>query len=228
MSRLGSFVRARRRSASERGFTLIELMVATTLLSLVIGSAFGVVIVMQNQAVKTTDRFTAEGEAQTIADRITKDLRTAVAPSSTTAAFASADTNDVVYYASLANLNNGHGPTRLHAYASLVPATNVYVFHEDATLPDNTSVPGNYTYTTGTPVNRLDGKYLDTSQPIFSYYDSHFPVPNKIATPITTLADLRSIDQVCVNLRVRVRPNAPIVVISTCIHVRNVDYNPNT
>ncbi len=203
------------------------MMIATSLLSVVVAAAFNVVIVMQNEAVKTTDRFTAEGEGQTIADRITKDLRTAVAPSSTTAAFASADTNDVVFYANLANLNNGHGPTRLHAYISLVPSTNVYVFHEDYTPADSTSTQGNYTYT-GTPVNRLDGQYLDTSQPIFSYYDSHFPVPNQIATPITTTAGLRSIDEVCVNLRVRVRPNAPVVVISSCIHVRNVDYNPNT
>ena len=221
-------VRAFRTPASERGYTLIEMMIATSLLTVVIASAFSVVIVMQNEAVKTTDRFTAEGEAQTIADRITKDLRTAVAPSSTAAAFASADTNDVVFYANLASLNNGHGPTRLHAYISLVPGTGVYVFHEDYTTADATSTPGNYTYDLGTPVSRLDGQYLDTTLPIFSYFDSHFPVPNQIATPINTPAGLRSIDEVCLNLRVRVRPNAPIVVISTCIHVRNVDFNPNT
>jgi prepilin-type N-terminal cleavage/methylation domain-containing protein len=220
--------RVLRTPASERGYTLIEMMIATSLLSVVVVSAFSVVITMQNEAVKTTDRFTAEGEGQTIADRITKDLRTAVAPSSTTAAFASADTNDVVFYANLANLNNGHGPTRLHAFVSLVPGTNVYVFHEDYTAADATSTVDNYTYANGTPVNRLDGQYLDTSQPIFSYYDSHFPVPNKIPTPITQTSDLRSIDQVCLNLRVRVRAGAPIVVISTCIHIRNVDYNPNT
>ena len=110
------------RACARRGYTLIEMMIATTLLSLVVAAAFGVVIVMQNQAVRTTDRFTAEGEAQTIADRITKDLRTAVAPSSTTAAFASADANDVSFYANLADLNTGNGPTRLHAYTSLVPA----------------------------------------------------------------------------------------------------------
>jgi hypothetical protein len=27
---------------------------------------------------------------------------------------------------------------------------------------------------------------------------------------------------------VRVRPGAPVVVINTLIHARNVDYNPNT
>ncbi len=217
-------LRARR---PEGGYTLIEMMIATALLSVVTASAFGVVIVMQNQAFKTTDRFSATSEAQTIADRITKDLRTAVAPSSTDAAFASADQNDVVFYASLANLNSGTGPTRLHAFVSLVPATNVYVFHEDSTQPDSWSTPGNYTYS-GSPVTRLDGQYVDTSQPIFSYYDASFPTPNLIPTPITTTAGLRSIDQVCINLRVRVHPSSPSVVISTCIHVRNVDYNPNT
>ncbi len=177
---------------------------------------------MQNQAVKTTDRFTAEGEGQTIADRITKDLRTAVAPSSTAAAFASADVNDVTFYA---NLSDPNGPTRLHAYVALQPGTNVYVFHEDSTKADTGGSPGNYAYTMFSSVSRLDGRYLDTSQPIFSYFDAD---NNALATPITTTAGLRSIASVAINLRIRVRPNAPTVVISTLIHVRNVDYNPNS
>jgi prepilin-type N-terminal cleavage/methylation domain-containing protein len=209
----------------ERGHTLVEMMIATALLSLVVSSAFGVVIVMQNQAVATTDRFTAVGEAQTITDRITKDIRTAVAPTSTTAAFASGTATDVVFYASLTDLslNNHNGPTRLHAYTSLVPGTSVYVFHEDATQPDAASTPGNYTYT-GTPVNRIDGQYIDTTQPIFTYYASD---DQEIIPPIITTADLRSIDSVGVTLRVRVHPHAPVVVVSTRIHIRNVDYNPD-
>jgi len=207
----------------ERGHTLVEMMIATALLSVVTASAFGVVIVMQNQAVATTDRFTAQGEGQTIADRITKDLRTAVAPTSTTAAFASASATDVVFYASLADLNTGNGPTRLHAYTSLVPGTSVYVFHEDSTQPDVGGTPGNYAYT-GTPVNRLDGQYVDTSQPIFKYYNSD---DQEIVPPITATADLRSIDSVGITLRIRVRPRAPVVTIVSRVHVRNVDYNPD-
>ncbi len=213
------------RRCDERGYTLVEMMIATALLSLVTASAFGVVNVMSNQAMATTDRFTATGEGQTIADRITKDLRTAVAPASTTASFASAGANDVVFYASLVDLaTNGKGPIRLHAYTSLVPSTNVYVFHEDATPPDVTSTPGNSTYT-GTPINRLDGQYIDTSQPIFTYYDVD---GNQIGPmPITNNTQLRSIDAVGVTLRIRVHVHSPVVVISTRIHVRNVDYNPN-
>jgi hypothetical protein len=215
-------IAAYRRLRAEGGHTVIELAVATGLLSLVVASAFGVVIVMQNQAVKTTDRFTASGEAQTIADRITKDLRTAVAPSSTVAAFASADVNDVTFYA---NLSDPNGPIKLHAYVALQPGTNVYVFHEDSTKADAGGSPGNYSYTTFSAVSRLDGRYLDTSQPIFSYFDAD---NNALTTPITTTAGLRSIAAVGINLRVRVRPLAPVVVISTLIHVRNVDYNPNS
>jgi hypothetical protein len=203
-------------------------MIATSLLSLVVASAFSVVIVMQNQAVATGNRFTAESEGQTMADRITKDLRTAVAPTSTSAAFASAAANDVVFYASLTDLSlatPGSGPTRLHAYTSLVPGTSVYVFHEDSTVPDPGGSPGNYTYSNSNIVNRLDGQYIDTTQPIFTYWRADGT--QILPMPITLTADLRSIDAVGVTLRVRVRPNAPVVVISTRVHIRNVDYNPN-
>jgi Tfp pilus assembly protein PilW len=208
----------RARARSESGHTIAELMVATALLSVVLAGAFGAVAVMQNQAVKTTDRFTAEGEAQTIADRIAKDIRTAVAPSSTSAAFASASAIDVTFFASLADPN---GPTKLHAYTAKVPGTNVSVFHEDATAPDAGGSPGNYTYS-GQPVVRLDGRYIDTTQPMFTYYDRSGNVLNT-----STPAGLRSIDQVGITLRVQVKPNAASVVITTLVHVRSVDYNPN-
>ena len=216
-----TWYRARSRHRSEGGYTIIETMVATMLLLVVLAAAFNVVSRMQRAAMLTTDRFTAEGEAQTISDRITKDIRAAVTTSATGAAFASADVNDVTFYANLADPN---GPTELHAYLTLQPGTNVYLFHEDATAPDPGGSTGNYTYT-GPSQTRIDGKYIDTSQPMFSFFDSD---GNPIPTPITTLAALRSIDSVGINLRVRVSPISPIVVINAVVHVRNTDYNPNT
>jgi prepilin-type N-terminal cleavage/methylation domain-containing protein len=212
--------RRRARSDSEAGFTLIEMMIAVMLLSVVLAAAFGVLSSMQQEAVITTNRFTAEGEAQTIADRITKDLRTAVATSATGAAFVSADVNDVTFYA---NLADPLGPDKLHAYLTLQGGTNVYLFHEDSTAPNAGGSVGNYAYT-GSALPRIDGKYIDTSQPIFSYFDlSGTPIP----TPITTVAGLRSIDSVAIKLRVRVTPTAPVVEIDTTVHIRNTDYNPN-
>lgn len=200
-------------------------MMATMLLLVVLTAAFGVVSRMQRGVMLTTNRFTAEGEAQTISDRITKDIRAAVTTSATGAAFASADVNDVTFYANLADAGpTNPGPTKLHAYLTLQAGTNVYLFHEDATPPDAGGSTGNYSYS-AVPSTRIDGKYLDTSQPMFSYFDSD---NNPIPTPITTTAGLRSIDSVAINLRVQVTPTSPIVVMNTTVHVRNTDYNPNT
>jgi Tfp pilus assembly protein PilW len=219
--RRGARRRPRLRARGEQGYTIVETMVATMLLLVVLTAAFLVVSRMQRGVMLTTDRFTAEGEAQTITDRITKDIRSAVTTSATGAAFAAADVNDVTFYA---NLADPAGPTKLHAYLTLQPGTNVYLFHEDATAPDGGGSTGNYSYS-GAASTRIDGKYIDTTQPIFSFYDSD---NNPIPTPITTTAALRSINVVGINLRVRVTPNSPIVVMNTTVHVRNTDYNPNT
>jgi hypothetical protein len=220
------WMRARRErivpgTTPESGHTIMELVVSTSLLGMIVVMAMGGVVVMQNNGASTTDRYTAMQEAQTISSRITKDLRTAVSPSSTSAAFASADANDVTFYA---NLFDPNGPVKLHAYVALFPGTNVNVFHEDSTQADPGGTVGNYAYTLNSPVSRIDGRYLETSEPIFTYYDADGV---QLATPVTTLSGLRSIAAVGVNLRVQVRPRAPVVEINTLVHVRNVDYNPN-
>ena len=210
----------RTRSGTEAGYTIMETMVATMLLLVVLAAAFGVVSRMQRAAMLTTNRFTAEGEAQTISDRITKDIRSAVTTSATGAAFAAADVNDVSFYANLADPT---GPTKLHAYLTLQAGTNVYLFHEDATPPDAGGSTGNYSYS-GAASTRIDGKYIDTSQPIFTYFDAKNVL---IPTPVAA-ANLASIDSVAIKLRVRVTPTSPVVEIDTTVHIRNTDYNPNT
>jgi len=223
--RLLRALRSRLGRRNDRGHTLVEMMVATALLGVIMGSAYSAVAVMQHQDIVTSDRNSGNIEAQIIADRITKDIRTAISPSPTVPPFASADVQDVTFYAGLSDQAVA-GPTKLHAYVSLVPGTNVYVFHEDATKPDAGGAPGNWTYS-GQPLNRIDGRYLDISQPIFTYYDAN---GNQIPTPIPAAAttQLGSIDAVGISLRVRIRPGSPTVVINTKIHIRNVDYNPNS
>ena len=63
--------------------------------------------------------------------------------------------NDVTFYA---NLADPIGPTKLHAYLTLKPGTNVYLFHEDATPPDVGGSPGKYSYS-GTSSTRIDGQF---------------------------------------------------------------------
>ena len=116
----------------------------------------------------TTNRFTAEGEAQTIADRITKDIRAAVdrVGDRRRVRVGRRERRDV--------LREPRRPERADQAARVPHAaagTNVYLFHEDATPPDTGGSPGNYTYT-GAASTRIDGQYLDTSQPMFSYFDA--------------------------------------------------------
>jgi type II secretory pathway component PulJ len=212
---------------SEAGVTLVELMFSTALLSLVLATAFTTVSVMENQARITTNRFTATGEAQTIAARIAKDLRAAVRTSALGAPFVSADAHDVVFYADLGAPN---GPTKIHAYLTTLPGYNVKLFNEDIQQADAGGSLGNYTYTLNPTVNRINGKYIDSSQPMFQYFtaaEAGKPNGTPLPVPITSTAVLKSIDVVQISIRVRVSPTSPTVVIQSRVHVRNVDYNPN-
>ena len=86
-----------------------------------------------------------------------------------------ADQNDVTFYANLTgtdpSLNNHPGPIEAaRALDAASAGTSVYLFlrGRDAT-PDSTGGSvGNYNATRATSSNRIDGKYIDTSQPIFS------------------------------------------------------------
>ena len=130
--------------------------------------------------------------------------------------------NDVTFYANLAD------PERPDEAARVPDAAG-----RERTCTCSTRTPrrptaggstGNYTLLR-TSSTRIDGKYLDTTQPIFSYFDAN---GNADHHADHDHPGLRSIDSVGINLRVRVTPTSPIVVINTTVHVRNTDYNPNT
>jgi hypothetical protein len=228
------------RSADQRGTTVLEMVVVTALLMLVVGSAFGAVSSMQKNTQSTTDRFTAIGEAQTMMDRLSKDLRAAVTTSAGGAPFTIADQNSVEFYADLGQLYNDPvagmqpGPTKLTVYLTNLSGSNVKLLHEDATPPASGTI-GNFTFGT-TATNRIDGKYLDTAVPMFTYYqyDGTDPSnPGKLAAitipsgGITDVGTLQNIVAIGITIRVRVTPTSPVAQINTLVHVRNVDYNPD-
>lgn len=212
------------RLRSDRGTTLTELMVVTMLFAVVLVTVLGALVSMTRNESTTTNRFTATSEAQTIADRLTKDFRTAVAPCASCAAFTSAGPQDVTFYA---NLSDPNGPTKLHAYVSTPAGSTLPVLLEDATPPDANSAP-NFTYN-GVVTTRFDGQYLDASGPIFSYFDTdgNTIAPDSGST-ITTTSKLQSIDIVGVNLVVHVTATSPRATIATQVHLRNTDYHPGT
>ena len=164
---------------------------------------------MQQPAQATTNRFTAEGEAQTIADRITKDIRAAVTASSTGPRSPRRRERRDFY----ANLADPNGPTKLHALPD--PASR----HERLPVPrgrdgspTRAGAPGNYTYA-GTASTRIDGQYLDTTQPIFSYFDARRL--NPIPTPITRSRPCAASTSSASTSGPGASPTAPIVVIQT-------------
>jgi len=231
-----------RRHRSEHGTSLMEVVVVTALVSLVAVVAFGAVNSMQKNARSTTDRFAATSEAQTIADRLTKDLRAAVTTAPGAAPFSLAGANEIVFYANLGkvypSLGNKPGPTKLHVHLIKITGTNVWQLREDATGPDAGGSTGNYTFT-GAEAARIDGKYLDTSQPMFTYYRYDTANPTQlVAIPATSLplnwsdpadrAAMQSIVAVGMKVRVRVTPTSPIAQIESRVHIRNIDYNPDT
>ena len=201
----------------EAGLTVAELLVVVSLLAIFLPTAFMMVTSMQRQQATNSARLEALGQAQLIVDRLTRDVRAAVAPTSTSAAFAAADGNDITFYADLQDPN---GPTRVHAYtvAGTSPELRFELTPPD---PPPASAPGNWVYT-GPPQAQLSAA-IDASAPVFAFYGRDGAAQ---ATPITSVAGLRSIDGVGINLTTRVRAGAPPTVIQTVVHVRNVDYNP--
>ncbi len=214
----------RTRAIREAGFSLVELMVVVMLMGVVLPLAYGSVSAMQRQVEITSNRFRALAEAQVIADRITKDLRTGVSPANGKAPFLKATNNEVKFYASLADPN---GPTMLDAYVSPIFAgSTINAFHEDSLKVTAGSNPFAWT---GTPQTRLDGQYVDTTVPtIFTYFDINGVQLAFVGSPpALALADLSNIDSVGITLTTRIYPNAPATTITTLVHIRNVDYNPN-
>ena len=217
MSAVSNTLRRILRRRDEAGTTVMELVVSIALLGIVLPVAFTAVSSMQKTEAHTTDRFTAQSDAQIMASRLSKDIRAAAAPSATGSAFTVATTQDIVFHASLADPN---GPTRLHAYIAQVPGTSVAALFEDQTAPDASSVAPNYTYS-GTATTRINGRYLDAAAPIFSFYRANGTL---IPAPVTNSADLRAIASVGISLTTRVTPTSPSTTITTRVHVRNVEY----
>ena len=199
-------------------------MVVLMLLALILPTAYSTVSTLQHQVSITSDRFQALSEAQVIADRITKDLRTGVSIGVGQPPFKSAGPADIQWYASLGDPN---GPTLLHAYVQpLTGNPTVNAFHEDFIKVDGPVPPAAVWAWTGANNARLDGDYVDTTVPtIFTYFDVN-NAPIALVGGVIPGPMLISIDSIGITLTTRIRPNAPATTITTLVHIRGVDYDP--
>ena len=91
---------ARRRSAADAGFTLIEVMLAMSLMLIVFAATLGVFAVMERGASRNQKLNESQQRARTATDRIARDLRNLASPSDTgldQQPLELANPNDLVY-----------------------------------------------------------------------------------------------------------------------------------
>ena len=190
-------LRRRVAASSERGITLVELMVTVSLMTVVLGFATRGFIGLQNASAGASLRLQNLEEARTLMNAVSKDLRTAarlsstsspfdvVLPSSGPAAFAgwcssgctapsstAGITNtEVWFYANLtlASGNPSPCPDIVHLYVDLL--ANPHVLKEQTVPADAGGTPPSCSYSTA-PATRLVGTYIanPTTSPVFTYY----------------------------------------------------------
>jgi Tfp pilus assembly protein PilW len=212
----------RQGGCADEGFSLVELVTSVAVLMLVVAVVFATVDFFQSESVLATNGYTAVSQAQVLMEVMTRDVRAAAGgvTGPTAPAFAYAADNEMRLYA---NLGDPNGPTLLHIYTSPLTGSALAI-EGDSTRADSGS---HWTYNNGPTVAQFRGQYVDnTAGPVFTYYD-----PNGNVLPASPsqggVSNLSAIESIQVTLTVRVTPSSSPTTLTTRIHLRNIDYNPN-
>jgi prepilin-type N-terminal cleavage/methylation domain-containing protein len=210
--------RAFRRASDERGLTLIELVMASALLSLVLAAAAAALASYQRTAASSDIRLENLGEAQAIMDLVSRDIRTATRPSAGAAPFILAADNEVRFYA---NLQTTTGPKQVRLY---VDSGSGRVIEESI---EPTGAPP-YSYTS-TPTIRVVGRHFAnaSTQPLLTYLDDQGNVLGP--TPLTATQRLQ-VDSVRIELSIRKSTSLSVraTTVRTTVRLPNVEYTPVT
>lgn len=190
-------LRRRVSGSSERGITLVELMVTVSLMTVVLGFVTRGFIGLQNASAGASLRLQNLEEARTLMNAVSKDLRTAARLSSTTSPFdvvlpatgpaafsgwctsgctapsstAGITNTEVWFYANLtlAGGNPSPCPDIVHLYVDLI--VSPHVLKEQTVPADAGGTPPSCSYSVA-PTTRLVGTYIanPTTSPVFTYY----------------------------------------------------------
>jgi prepilin-type N-terminal cleavage/methylation domain-containing protein len=209
---------ALRRARDERGMTLVELMMASALLSLVLAASSAALVSYQRTAASSDIRLENLTEAQAIMDIVSRDIRTATRPAAGESPFLVASANEVRFYA---NLRTVTGPKLVRLYVDSGTGRVI----EEAIEP--TGAPP-YSYTS-TPVVRVVGRHFANAatQPLLTYVDDEGNVLS--GSPLT--ADQRlQIDSVRIDLSIRKSTSLSVraTTVRTTVRLPNVEYTPVT
>jgi prepilin-type N-terminal cleavage/methylation domain-containing protein len=210
--------RAFRRAADERGLTLVELVMASALLSLVLAAAGAALASYQRTAASSDIRLENLTEAQAIMDVVSRDIRTATRPSVGASPFLVANANEVQFYA---NLQTVTGPKRVRLYVD--SATSRVI--EEAVEPTG-APPYNYS---SPPTVRVVGRHFANapSQPLLTYLDDQ---GNVLGPAPLTAAQRMQIDSVRIELSIRKSTSLSVraTTVRTTVRLPNVEYTPVT
>lgn len=209
-----------RRPGDERGFTIVETMVAVVLLAIVMAVLYRGMDSLQRATVGNEERLVNLEEARVVMATITKDIRAGAALQPGTAPFVAAAARELTMYA---NIGSTAGPSKIRMY---VDTENRLI--EEVTPPDPGSGP-NYTYTAA-PKVRAVGSYVVPGTTIFTYQYFDDATGNFVTLgnlPLSS-ADRLKVESVDVSLSIRKSSTAPTpaTTLRNRVRLTNVYYNP--
>jgi len=205
----------------ERGVSVLEVTIASALLTLLMASAFGAFLSLQNASEGTRERGMNLSEGRLLMQQTTKDLRTATRLTSDTSPFVLATPTDVIFYG---NINTNSAPKKVRLYVD-----DSQQLVEETTDADRSSLAPNYTYT-GTPKTRFVGQYIvnaATDPPFTFYADDGSALPLDPGCGCVASLDLMSVRAVAVSFSIRHSTSlvvAPTTLVNR-VRLPNLDYN---
>jgi prepilin-type N-terminal cleavage/methylation domain-containing protein len=244
------------RASSERGVTLVELLITVSIMTVVLGFVTREFVGLQNASTASSLRLQNLDEARVLMDAVSKDLRTAARLTSTLSPFdvtlpasgaaalagwcttsctapATGITNTEVWFYSNLTLTAGNPtpcPDIVHLYVD--KTTSPWVLKEQSLGADAGGTPPNCVYSVA-PTTRLVGKYVanPTTTPVFTYY--YTDASGNPAAFLSTDTPLSAANRLLVNaisitLSVRQSTNfsVPYTTLINRVRLANVDYNP--
>lgn len=196
----------------DQGFSLVEVMVAMLVMSLLGLAVVATVSSVARASNETTNRLSATTRAQTISDRLSKSLRAAHLMSTVPAsAFTLADPRHVTFYS---DAGDAFGPRLLDV---VVPSASAAT-----TMTQVTKVPtaANTYPTTGTSQTLAPGDLDASGASVFQYYDGN----GAAMTGSLTATQMSNIAQVRLTLTLDEPGLGAGSTVSTLVYLRNVEY----
>ena len=206
---------ARRRrpaAAADTGFSLVEVLMAMLVMSLLGLAVVGTISSVARSSLAANNRLQATNTVQTIADRLSKSLRSAHPMNTTpTSAFDVADARHVLFYT---DAGDATGPRRVDVSVSGSGAQETMT--QVVTLAN---AAGAYTGPSSTQI--VGPGDIDATSALFTFYDAS---DVQLAVPMATPTLSAPIVRIRLTLTTHEKGLATPTNVTSSIYLRNVEY----